>query len=153
MDQMQCFLVVKVNSLSSVLNYNQTHLNIEEDQKSVWKCAPQDLFTFCKSMTSYWENNQNILFCCLYSCICHSQTWILVIIIKINIYNIKRWRRFTRRTTATATVHCWCKMGSASNWWNILTQPKKNILITNRTTTCRRNDELRNVFLKNKRVK
>jgi len=33
-DQMQCFLVVKVNCSLSVFNYSQTHLNIAEDQSN-----------------------------------------------------------------------------------------------------------------------
>jgi len=70
---------------------------------SASKWTAEDLFTFCNSMTSYQENNRNILVCRLYSCIYHSQTWILVFIIEINIYNVKR-RRFISRTTATETV-------------------------------------------------
>jgi len=69
-DQMQCFLVVKVNCLSSVCNDNQTHLNIEggqNNQQIVVKASESAhlkiCFTFCKSMTSYQENNQNILVC------------------------------------------------------------------------------------------
>jgi len=47
-------------------------------------------------MMSYRKNNQNILVCWLYSCIYYSQMWILVFIIKISIYNVKRQRRFIR---------------------------------------------------------
>lgn len=52
-DQMQCLLVVNDKCSSSVCNYNETRLNIEEDKnneenyrKSVWISAREDLFTF-----------------------------------------------------------------------------------------------------------
>jgi len=85
-------------------------------RKIIRKCIPKDLFTSYKSVTSYQENNQNILVCWLYSCIYRSQTWILVFDIKINIYNVKRW--FISRTTAT--VHCWRKTGSVGNCTGVL---------------------------------
>jgi len=98
-------------------------------------------------MTSYRENNQNILVCWLYSCTYHSQTWILILIIKINISNVKRWRRFISRTTATATIHCWHKMGSVGNCSGVL--KRSAATVTTSHTTHRRNDELRNMFFKN----
>jgi len=120
-------------------------------RQSVSKCTPEDLFTFCKSVTSYWENNQNILVCWLYSCIYHSQTWILVFRLKINIYNVKQWRRFISKSTAT--VHCWRLMGWFFNCSGVLKHSaateKINVLTTSRTTTYRHNDELRNMFFKN----
>jgi len=46
--------IVKVNCSSSVFDDNQTHLNIEEDENSeqIVVKVSEDLFTFCKSMTS-----------------------------------------------------------------------------------------------------
>jgi len=104
-------------------------------------------------MMSYRKNDQNILVCWLYSCIYHSQMWILVFIIKINIYNVKQRRRCISRTAATATVHCWHKMGSVGNCSGVLKHyaatGKKNILTTNCTTTHRHGDKLRNMFFRN----
>jgi len=40
------FLVVKVNCLSSVFNIMKSILLLRNVKKSVFKCSPDDLFTF-----------------------------------------------------------------------------------------------------------
>jgi len=74
------FLVVKVNCSSSVFNFNQTHLNIEEDQNSeqiIIKASESAQQKICLHFVSddvilRKQVKQLKLFVCwLYSCICH----------------------------------------------------------------------------------
>jgi len=58
--QMQ-FLIVKIKSLSSVFNDNQTRLKIEEGQKM--KVCTQRFAYILQVMMSYREKNQNVLVC------------------------------------------------------------------------------------------
>jgi len=155
---MQRFLVVKVNWKSSVFNDNQTNLNIEEIKEIVVKASESVHPKTCLHFASRWhhtgKNNRHILVCWLYSCIYHSQTWMLVFIININTYNVKQRIRFISRTTAAATVHWWQKLGSVSNCSGVLKRSaatgKINVLTTSHTITHRRTDELGNMLFKNK---
>jgi len=54
-DQMQCFLVVKVNCSSSVFNDDQTHLNIEEDKNEqiVAKVSESACLKMCLHFASH----------------------------------------------------------------------------------------------------
>jgi len=72
-------------------------------------------------MKSYEENNQNIFVCWQYNSIYHSQTGILLFIIKINIYNVKWQQRFISRTTATATVHV---NKTSAFWYDVMDDTK-----------------------------
>jgi len=94
-----------------------------------WVKLLWDLFVFYVMLGKHPKRS------CLYSCIHRSQMWILVFIIRIDIYKVKQRRRFISRTTATATVPYSVDGLSRQLVKRSAATGKINVLTTNHTAT------------------